>query len=140
MQFEKSMREGYAKRVLKDLFRAKNLINAAEDVLITIKESQLKEYNSSTILRELYEALRQYCEALGYLEGYKFESHETITYYLKDILKEVTISEKFERYRQLRNGLNYYGKSIAKETAEKAMKEIPEIIKELKQKYLSKVK
>lgn len=140
MQFEKSIKQGYAKVVLKDHLRAKSLINVAEDALIaSTKELQLKEHNYNSILRELYESLRQFCEAIGYLQGYKFESHEVIIYYLKDILKEERISEKFDRYRQLRNGLNYYGRGIEKETAEKAIKEIPEMINELKRKYLSKI-
>ncbi len=139
MQFEKSIKQGYAKRVLKDQLRAKSLINVAEDALIaSTKELQVKEHNYNSILRELYEALRQYCEAIGYMQGYKFESHEVITYYLKDVLNEGNISEKFERYRQLRNGLNYYGRGIAKETVERAIKEIPEMINELKKKYVIK--
>ena len=48
------------------------------------------------------------------------------------MLDEKEISMKFDRYRQLRNGINYYGRGIAKETAEKAIKEIPDIIKKLK--------
>ena len=137
MQFEKSMKQGYVKSVLKDELRAKSLIKVAEDALIaSTKELQVKEHNYNIILRELYESLRQYCEAIGYIKGYKFESHEVITYFLKEVLKEDKISERFERYRQLRNGLNYYGRGIAKETAEKAVKEIPEMIHELNYKYL----
>jgi hypothetical protein len=47
-------------------------------------------------LRELYEGMREYCEAIGYLRGYKFQDHESITYFLRDILKEQSISMKFE--------------------------------------------
>ena len=43
MQFEKSVREGYAKIIKKDPLRAKSLIKVAEDVLITVKEMQVKE-------------------------------------------------------------------------------------------------
>lgn len=88
MRFDKSLREGYARKVMKDNLRANSLIKVAEDALISMKELQIKEHNYNTILRELYEALRQYCEAIGYLHGYKFESHEVITYFLKDVLKE----------------------------------------------------
>lgn len=140
MHFEGSIRQGYAKIVIKDPLRAKSLIKVAEDALIaSTKELQVKEHNYNSILRELYEALRQFCEAVGYVQGYKFESHEVITYFLKEILKEERMAEKFERYRKLRNGLNYYGRGIARETAEKAVKEVPEIINELKQKYLSQL-
>ena len=133
MLFEKSIRDGYARKVEIDSIRSKSLIKSADDTLIAVKEFGLNEYNYNSILRELYESLRQYCEAIGYKNGYKFLSHEVITYFIKEILKEEEISVKFDRYRQLRNGINYYGKSVAKETVEKAKKEIPEIIKKLKQ-------
>ncbi|MBS3174560.1 hypothetical protein J4440_01650 [Candidatus Woesearchaeota archaeon] len=132
MQFNKSIQEGYAKKVLIDNIRAKSLIKTADNALLSAKELQMIERNYNSILRELYESLRQYCEAIGYLKGYKFESHEVITYFLNDMLDEKEISMKFDRYRQLRNGINYYGRGIAKETAEKAIKEIPDIIKKLK--------
>ena len=43
------------------------------------------------------------------------------------------LSIKFDRYRQLRNSTNYYGKGIAKETVEKALKDIPDMIHILKE-------
>ena len=136
MQFSKSIKEGYAKIVPKDNLRAKSLIKTADNALLSAKELQIIERNYNSILRELYESLRQYCEAIGYFKGYKFESHESITYFLGDILNEKELSRKFDRYRQLRNGINYYGKGIAKETTEKAIKEIPEMIKQL-EKYIN---
>ena len=132
MEFKNSIEQGYAKIVIKDNTRAKSLIKAAENAILSAKELRVLEHNYVSILRELYEALRQYCEAIGYVQGYKFESHESITYFLKDILKENELSIKFDRYRQLRNSTNYYGKSIAIETVEKALTEIPEIINRLK--------
>ncbi|MBI4453716.1 hypothetical protein HY636_03670, partial [Candidatus Woesearchaeota archaeon] len=74
---------------------------------------------------------REYCEAIGYLKGYKFLDHESITYFLRDILKEEHISKKFDRYRKLRNGINYYGDDVNIETIKEAIIEIPELVKEL---------
>lgn len=88
MQFERSLKEGYAKTILKDQLRAKSLMKVANDAIITATEMEVKEHKYNSILRELYEALRQYCEAIGYLQGYKFESHEVITHYLRDVLNE----------------------------------------------------
>lgn len=131
MFFQKSLEEGYAKKVEVDKIRAKSLVKSANDALLAAKELQLKEHNFKSILRELYEALRQYCEAIGYSQGYKFQSHEVITYFLKEILNEENASSKFDRYRKIRNGINYYGRGISKETVDKALKEIPEMIEKL---------
>src|SRR3989338_10554661 len=112
---------------------AKSLIKTADNALLSAKELQMIERNYNSILRELYEALRQYCEAIGYLYGYKFESHEVITYFLKEKLNRENISLVFEKYRKIRNGVNYYGRDIPKETVEKALIEIPETIKQLEE-------
>ena len=133
MQFKNSIKDGYVKIVIKDDIRAKSLIKAAENAILSAKELRIVEHNYVSILRELYEALRQYCEAIGYTQGYKFESHESITYFLKDIINNEDLSIKFDRYRQLRNSTNYYGKGIAKETVEKALKDIPDMMSILKE-------
>ncbi len=57
--------------------------------------------------------------------------HESIGYFLRDVLKEQSIYGKFDRYRKLRNGINYYGEDIEVETVKEAIIEIPNIIKEL---------
>ncbi len=131
MNFENSLKEGYAKKIPINTIRAKNLIKSAEEAIETAKEIPLIEGKLKSILRELYEGLRECCEAVGYLNGYKFLTHEVITYFLGDILKEKTIAKKFDRYRKLRNGINYYGESIAVETLQEALEEIPKIIKYL---------
>src|SRR3989344_7624221 len=111
MSFQQSLEQGYAKKVPSDALRAKSLLKSADDTLLTVKEILLKEHNYKSIIRELYEAMRQYCEAIGYLKGYKFLSHESITYFLDEILHENSISIIFDRYRKIRNGINYYGRS-----------------------------
>ena len=134
MSFQQSLEQGYAKKVPSDALRAKSLLKSADDTLLTVKEILLKEHNYKSIIRELYEAMRQYCEAIGYLKGYKFLSHESITYFLDEILHENSISIIFDRYRKIRNGINYYGRDVSLETVEKALTEIPVTIKKL-QKY-----
>lgn len=111
--------------------RASSLIKSSIQAIETAKVIQLNSITLKSILRELYEGLREYCEAIGYLRGYKFLDHESIAYFLKDILKEQSVSTKFDRYRKLRNGINYYGEDIDIETVKEAIMEIPRLIKEL---------
>ncbi len=132
MSFQQSLELGYVQRVEKDALRSKSLTKSADDSLLSVKELSFKEHNYKTILRELYEALRQYCEAIGYLQGYKFQSHEAITYFLEEELKEKELAPKFDRYRKIRHSINYYGRDISTETVEKALVEVPGMIKKLK--------
>ncbi len=138
MNFENSIRENYVRKVPVNTIIAKSLIKSSKEAIEAAKDIPIIEAKLKTIFRELYEGLRQYCEAIGYLKGYKFLSHETITYFLKDVLKENSISIKFDRYRELRNKINYYGHDIAKETVIEALKEIPLIIKSL-EKYTKQI-
>ena len=131
MSFAQRLQEGYATKVPVDKIRAKSLLKSSGDALLAVKETSLKEHNYASLLRELYESLRQYCEAIGYLKGYKFASHEVISSFLADILKENDLALHFDRYRKLRNGINYYGRSVSKETVEKAQTEIPSFIQKL---------
>ena len=131
MNFENSLREGKVKKVVPNKIRASSLIKSSIQAIETAKIISLSSNSAKTILRELYEGLREYCEAIGYSKGYKFLDHESISYFLRDILKEQSIYGKFDRYRKLRNGINYYGEDVDIETVKEAMIEIQKIIKEL---------
>jgi len=131
MNFENSLKENKAKKVIPNKIRAASLIKSSKQAIETAKIIPLSNNTSKSILRELYEGLREYCEALGYLKGYKFLDHESIGYYFRDVLKEQSIYVKFDRYRKLRNGINYYGEDVNTETVKEAIIEIPKMIREL---------
>lgn len=131
MNFENSINEGKAKKVMPNKIRASSLFKSSIQAIETAKIILLTPNSLKSILRELYEGLREYCEGIGYLKGYKFLDHESITYFLRDILKEYSVSIRFDRYRKLRNGINYYGENIDIKTVGEAIIEIPRLIKEL---------
>jgi hypothetical protein len=137
MNFENSLVKGNAKRTAPNKIRALSLFKSSIQAIETAKTILLNEKTSKTIMRELYEGLREYCEAIGYIKGYKFLDHESIGFFLRDFLKEDSLFKKFDRYRKLRNGINYYGESVDIETVKEAIKEIPKIIKGM-EKYSSK--
>ena len=131
MSFENSLANGKAKKVMPNKIRASSLFNSSIQAIETARVIPVNQNTLKSILRELYEGLREYCEAIGYLRGYKFLDHESIGYFLRDLLKEQSVSMKFDRYRRLRNGINYYGEDIDIETVKEAIIEIPKLIKEL---------
>ncbi|MBN1377460.1 hypothetical protein JW949_03985 [Candidatus Woesearchaeota archaeon] len=85
----------------------------------------------------LYESLRQILEAICLIEGYKVYSHEAFTYYLND-KQEYKTADLFDKYRRMRNEVNYYGKTISMKNTIKAKKEIKELCILLRNKYLNK--
>ncbi len=131
MNFEYCLEEGKAKRIIPNKIRASSFFISSNQAIETAKSILLSPTSTKTILRELYEGLREYCEAIGCLQGYKFLDHESIGFFLRDVLKEQSIYKRFDRYRRLRNGINYYGDDVDIETIKEALIEIPIIIKEL---------
>ena len=135
MNFENSLVNGKAKKVMLNKIRASSLLKSSIQAIETAGIIPLNQNSLKSILRELYEGMREYCEAIGYLRGYKFLDHESIGYFLRDIVKEQSIFMKFDRYRKLRNGINYYGEDIDIETVKEAIIEISKLIKELEKYY-----
>jgi hypothetical protein len=131
MNFEKSLSDGKAKKVVINKIRASSLIKSSKQAIETARVIPLNNNTAKSILRELYEGLREHCEAIGYIKGYKFLDHESIGYFFRDVLKEQGIYMKFDRYRKLRNGINYYGEDVDTQTVKEAIIEIPNMIKEL---------
>jgi len=131
MRFQEGIEERQAKRVPPDVIKAKSLIVSSEQAIATAARIPNEPTTRKSIVRELYEGLRQYCEAIGLIHGYKFATHEIITAFLEDVLKEPRSAARFDRYRKLRNGINYYGDDVSPETVNEALTEIPTIIKHL---------
>ncbi len=132
INFQDCIEEGKAKKTSINRIRTKSLFKSSRQAIITAKSIPLAESSLKTIFRELYEGFRECCEAIGYLKGYKFFDHLSITYFLRDILKQKYVAMKFDRYRKLRNNINYYGEDINISTVKEALKEIPKIINFLK--------
>ena len=55
---------------------------------------------------------------------------------ISDILNEKEIADAFDRYRKIRNSINYYGTPISLAETQKALVEIPKFIENLRKKYL----
>lgn len=137
MNFESCIRDGKAKKIPSDKILANSLINSSKQAIDTAQNIKISESSLKSILRELYEGLREYCEAIIYLHGYKVLDHVSITYFIRDVLKDESLSNKFDRFRKLRNGVNYYGNDLNIETVKEALIEVPKLIKEM-EKYVKK--
>ena len=131
-RFNQGIGDGYVKRIPVDKLKAKSLVKSAEEAVYAARKLPLEASTLKSIIRELYEALRQYCEAIGYCNGFKFLSHEVITFYLEEVIKEPRLAARFDRYRKIRNGINYYGDDVSEETVKEALVEIPKIMDDLK--------
>ncbi len=138
MKFKDFIDEGKVRRTTPDKLMAESIIKNTLEDLKFLEQTKLTELSKRKLVANYYDSLRGLLEAISLLRGYKIYTHESFTYFLKEELKEEILSIKFDRFRKIRNGLNYYGKSIELKEAEDIIGELKEAINEIKQKFLKK--
>ena len=135
MKFEDFIGKGQVRKTSKDISLAKSLVRTAYSDLKFLNTIPLNENSARKVIGNYYDVLRSIMEAIAALSGYKVYSHEAFAYFLRE-KGEVAIAEKFDRFRRIRNKINYYGKDISIEEAKENSDEIKKIINALKLKYL----
>ncbi len=138
LSWEDQIKKGNVRKTISNKGRIIALINFSDNCFKIFSKIPLNDQNSSIIFTNFYEALREICEAVSLSKGYKIYTHEAIALFLKEILKEDAIFSKFDRFRMMRNGVNYYAKPVLMEETLSAIGDIEKIINQLKIKYLSK--
>ena len=139
MNFEDFIKKGLVRPAKKDLPFVESLINTSEAELKFLRLLKIDEISSRTLMIRYYDMLRTILDGIAIKNNYKVYSHEAFTYLLKKMGEEI-ISIKFDRFRKIRNGLVYYGKTISSEETKEKIKEIIRLINFLKNKYLGDLK
>jgi hypothetical protein len=135
MRFKDFLARGQVRNASPDISLAKALVITSKQDLEFLKGLKINETSARKIMSNYYDVLRSILEAISSIDGYKIYSHEAFTYFMKEKGEE-TISIKFDRFRKIRNKINYYGKDISVEEVNEYVLEILEMIRDLKEKYL----
>jgi len=85
---------------------------------------KMSEVTAASKLSLAYDSLRELLEALALARGYKVYNHECYTAFLKEVIGESSKGDEFDNIRRARNAVNYYGKDITSEEAEKYIERI----------------
>ncbi len=122
------------KRIVKDVSEDKNRIKSIRDIAQAkiISADYLPEDHSISKITLLYDALRELLEALALEKGYKIYNHECYTAFLKEIINSSEKGDEFDKLRKIRNGINYYGKTVSILEAKSIIANIKKLIKEFK--------
>lgn len=131
------IKNGTVKRTSPNFDLIKTLIESAENRIRIISQLKLNENSCSVIFTNFYDSLREICEAIAILKGYKIYSHEAQGLFIKKVLDEILIFQKFDKFRIMRNNLHYSGKKINFQEGKKSITEIKQIILKLKKTYLT---
>ena len=117
MNWEECKIKRLVKEVNLDVMLIKSLIEGSNNKLRTNELIPLTDMTASTKTGIAYDYLREILEALALQKGFKIYNHECFTGFLKELLNLEEESFEFDKFRKLRNGLNYYGKKITLEEA-----------------------
>lgn len=132
MMWEECLESGKAKKSFRDVQRAKSLMKMADSRIVFIKNCNAKEDYASILFTNMYDGVLEYCHALASLEGFKILNHLCITDFLKELGMQ-DVAEKFDRFRKIRNSINYYGKSLDSGFSMKSISEMESAIQKLRQ-------
>jgi len=117
-------------RIDKELIRS--LVEMSKIKEDSVSKAQINETNISAYVSMAYDSLRETLEALCILKGYKVTSHICLGELLKTLVSDFDFNS-FDRFRYIRNGINYYGTKVdyqqGKEIILKMFKLKSEIIK-----------
>ena len=136
LSWNEYLAKGVARKAETNNSLIKSLVLMTDERLKFLAKIKLEQQNASVVFTNHYDALRELSEALALLKGYKIYQHEALGLFFKEILGENVIFMKFDKFRLLRNGVNYYGRHIPFEEALQGVEDIKDTINKLKLKYL----
>jgi hypothetical protein len=133
MNWEECNLKKLVKRVSPDHNLIVSLKKSSQNKIASANMLKIDETTSSSVISLYYESLREILEALALSKGFKVYNHECFTAFLKEVIKEEELANLFDRFRQIRNRINYYGKEISLIEANNLKGEIVSLIKKIKE-------
>ncbi|MFH1589179.1 MAG: hypothetical protein ABIB43_01285 [archaeon] len=129
------LKECKEKRIIRtikpDPDMAESLIRNSDNKINTAKEIPINNTSSTSIITLFYDALREKLEALALNKGFKILNHECYYSFLKETLQKEMIAKEFDRFRKIRNNINYYGEIISLSDTKEIKKDILTLIKNI---------
>ena len=112
-----------------------SLLKSSSKKLQSQKRLELDDTTAGSKISLAYDALRELLEALAISEGYKIYNHDCYTAFLKEVVKESAIGDQFDKFRRLRNEINYYGKDVSASDAKPIINDMLTFVETLKIKF-----
>lgn len=134
--FVEFIKEGKVVKQSSDSAEARSLFLQAQQRLKDLLSLPLHDENASFRFESAYEVLREALQSFLALAGFKPYSHEAIFAFVRE---EKLISEgefqRIDRYREMRNDLNYRGKPLVVEEAQEVMSFVKQMLPRLKKEF-----
>lgn len=131
MNFQEFIKNGLVRKASPDSQLLQSLLKVIDNDLSFLETVQITELSARKVIGSYYDTLREILEVIALKGGFKVYAHEPFVAFLKEKGKE-SIAAKFDRFRILRNSINYYGASISAEEAIIYKQELLDLISTLK--------
>lgn len=135
MDWKECKDKGFVKDVKVDNNLISSLIKSSNKKFISSERLELDETTASTRISIIYESLRELLEAVSVGKGFKIYNHECFCSFLNEVCNEENLSKEFDKFRKIRNQVNYYGKDISVEETKILIKEIIKLRRNILEKY-----
>ena len=130
---------GNARKSIKDTALAKSLLNTADSDLRFVSSLEVNPDSARKVTANYYDVLRSLIEAIAALKGFKIYKHEGFTAFLKDEGKD-SMAEKFDRFRRIRNGIEYFGNAVSVEETKQNVESMKVLIEKLRRNLSEELK
>jgi len=111
MDLDECYKKNFIKKTRIDRELVRSLIEMSKIKEDSVNNAQVNETNISAYVSMAYDSLRETFEALCILKGYKVTSHICLGELLKNLVSDFDFNN-FDRFRYIRNGINYYGAKV----------------------------
>ena len=133
MDLEECRQKGFIKRTKRNCELVKSLIEMSDIKEKTVNDAVIDERNICAYIPMAYDSLREIMEAICILHCYKVTSHVCLGELVRTLADGFDFYE-FDRFRYMRNSINYYGEKIDFEQGKEIIRKIFEIKKQLLEK------
>src|SRR3989344_3745326 len=113
MDWEECRHKKLVKEIKTDQNLIDSLVKSSGRKFESNRRLNLDGTTASTKITLAYDSLREILEALAVQKGFKVYSHECFASFLSEFCKEKSFSIGFDRFRVIRNQINYYGKDVS---------------------------
>ena len=124
------------KGIVKEIKIDKNLVESLVNSSVKKMESQkllpLSDITAASKISLAYDSLRELLEAIAITKNSRVYNHECYCAFLKEILHESALADEFNKFRKLRNSINYYGKDISETETKIILKEMIEFTEKIR--------
>ena len=138
MNINECKQQGFIRHAQPNTHKAKSLMEISDIKEKTIHSAEFNDENVNAYLPLAYDSLREMLEALCLIFGYNVTNHICLGELVKDLIKNFDYLS-FDRFRYVRNGINYYGKKIGFEDGKEIIRKIFEMRKVIKKEVNARI-